>query len=260
MRNHTHPLFPSALTHLPVACTHSNHGLKLDRLCHNESGDGKTALDAHFGVVSGKVTEAVNAGADAKSPSQLYTAIARSGARNTHAALLELPTDTTQGALDKLEQSKIIGSSVVREVEYIDNAGAPELLLLRHSLPAGGPKAPHRAIPIPDEYEKFDIEDDVRRKRSCRPRCVCRVVLEEEEGDGSDSKLVHCTNGRLCGSWIHPVCFHMDPEDEVFNDDADEYVCAWCETGKLPEVRLFLRAGSPILPHPLPFPPWSERD
>lgn len=238
----SHPFSLISLLPLPVPSptvlqplVRSNHAFELLSIVHNESGDGKTILDAHFGVMSRAVSQRIDAGADAKDPISLFNALSGTEARNTHVRLLEIPSDTTRGSLVELAKSKdlkVTGSSVVREVTYFtDPDGRKKVRLLRHSLKTGvlDTTPPFMDIDIPKLVDRFDLN-----ARGCEARCICRVVLGEHEGDGEGKKnfLVQCSNGTMCHGWIHPSCFGLDNDAPEFA--ADEYECEWCRTGVMP--------------------------
>ena len=222
--------YSSATTLLLAEVLASNHGLALLRWLNNEAGDGKTVLDAHFGVMSAAVFVKVDAGADASTALTLADALAAIKVRNTSVATLSPHADTTGRALKQLAASctkAVPGVRSIRDAEYTKDA----IVFRMCSLPDVGDgevlKPPRCVLPrthsVFNKLAAFNLKD-----KGSLSRCVCRVVIGDEES--SSELLVACSSGTRCGGWFHPKCFELEEEKYV---DKDDVTCPLCENPAL---------------------------
>jgi len=72
---------PFVMFMIPRIC--QVHGVTATQFIHNESGDGKTILDGHFGIQTHMIHDYVNAKHDVTTPRDVYEALTYQPLRNT---------------------------------------------------------------------------------------------------------------------------------------------------------------------------------
>ena len=95
------------------------HGLTATQFVHNESGDGKTILDSHFGVRKTQmIHDFVNEKHDVTEPQEVYDALTHQPVRNTMVNLVYLDLSCLELLSEAAKLCVVDGSSVVRQVNY----------------------------------------------------------------------------------------------------------------------------------------------
>ena len=105
------------------------HGVTATQFIHNESGDGKTILDGHFGIQTHMIHDYVNEKHDVTTPRDVYEALTYQPLRNTLVNLISFDNNRIQELSNAAKLCIVEGSSVVRQVNYRQDA----IEVYRHS-------------------------------------------------------------------------------------------------------------------------------
>jgi hypothetical protein len=106
------------------------HAIKPTEYVHNESGDGKTMLDAHFGVMTRLIDAFVDCGNDVTTPEQLVAALTAKAAANTVVNLVNFDLERLKEMEAAMATCSVKNSSMVRSAVFDDTDG---ILVTRHS-------------------------------------------------------------------------------------------------------------------------------
>jgi hypothetical protein len=146
------------------------HAIKPTEYVHNESGDGKMTLDAHFGVMTRLIDAFVNCGNDVTTPEQLVAALTAKDAANTVVSLVDFDLERLKEMEAAMATCSVKNSSMVRSAVFDDADG---IYVTRHSgvtTPALIPQSyiDRTVAALPDRGEDMTITG-VAWKGNARP-------------------------------------------------------------------------------------------